>query len=472
MNHAQLVQNPKSGVSQTPRIHPILLQLLPLIKAIATETLLYPLLPSSRMLHACTRCRRWGVEYPGYTRQLKFYNETPNTVAFQHARPSSASHTSNAISRRPHKTSMDEALAPNLTAAALSLQGKDVFTRVVKATFPGTYATFGPRCEPSWTDFIWSHPAARSPAVIWCQRCINTWFLLQDLGRLLGNPAMVASDTVLTTAVMLGVYEMFDGLGPTPKGKGSRLGAIVERAFNETVLCPGYFQRTGRDDPSSRHALVLELRHSVDRLRDLQRQLGTLPADQDQEEPMRRGMDTIIRGPIPLDFVHRIDRRPTLPFLRGLCRPSAASRSWNTTVTAKKAKKRPHNHLRGLDRSTGHVDGGTLAIKTAGIDVTDGEGESENLESFEGQNHLKAEMVELVRPHPEGLGQEPAGTDRNVTNPNHGSLKFQNAMQSPRNSAPLEVLQGLRGPSLALESPPWLSLGIAALVEAWREGGQ
>ncbi|KAK1144130.1 hypothetical protein N8T08_005792 [Aspergillus melleus] len=311
---------------------------------------------------------------------------------------------------------MDEALAPNLTAAALSLQGKEVFTWVVKATFPGTYATFGPRCEPSWTEFIWSHPVARSPAVIWCQRCINTWFLarrhndatmlatsrdlynrgLQSLVCILGDPTMVTSDTVLTTAVMLGVYEMFDGLGPhswlihsrgiatlfrlrgpkahqtgfgrtlyvtfrsffvaeaflrqepcflagaewrevnletaamdEAKGKGSRLGAMVERVFNETVLCPGYFQRTselmmiarrerrrrrdrGRDEGSTRHALVLELRHSVDRLRDLQQQLGRL-ADQDQDrdwdcgQPVRPGVDSIT-GPIPQDFVHRIAR--------------------------------------------------------------------------------------------------------------------------------------------------------------------
>ncbi|THC90691.1 hypothetical protein EYZ11_009847 [Aspergillus tanneri] len=129
---------------------------------------------------------------------------------------------------------MDESVAPNLAATALNAQSKQIFQHVVHATFPGTFATFGQRVDPNWKDFVLTHPAAQNVTVTWCIRCLSTWFLakrhqdknllitsrhlysrgLRCLLNLLRIPSMVKSDTVLATAMMLGVYEMFDGVGP------------------------------------------------------------------------------------------------------------------------------------------------------------------------------------------------------------------------------------------------------------------
>ncbi|KAF7589564.1 hypothetical protein BBP40_004143 [Aspergillus hancockii] len=133
-----------------------------------------------------------------------------------------------------HRPQSDQSFAPNLTATALDVQLKEVFSDVVDAVFPNLYAAFSARVDLTWVDFVRHHSAAQSAAVNWGIRSLNTWFLarrhqdhdklqasrhmynraLRNLVHSLHDPKTVKSDATLAAAMALGVYEMLDGVGP------------------------------------------------------------------------------------------------------------------------------------------------------------------------------------------------------------------------------------------------------------------
>ncbi|KAL3447625.1 hypothetical protein BJX65DRAFT_89807 [Aspergillus insuetus] len=325
----------------------------------------------------CRRCQTRGIRCPGYRRALKFYNQTTGKGDFTDARefdkrqevqrkPDAVRAHELALIRRP---SIDENIIPSLSGKALDRQSKEVFEYVVQATFPLTFATFAPRLEPNWLDFIRYHQAAQTEPIERAVRCLNTWFLgvknkdpaiadesryiyggaLRCLAGLVADPATRTSDTTAATAVMLGVFEMLDPLTPHswlihsrglgalfqargarihsqgfPRtifitfrsfllvdafvrqepsfleqdewraanleatfhedrvGKGNWISKIVEQAFNEVALGPGFLSQTTaliktRDgDDASRDELTSRIQHSRGILRNLQRQLASV----------------------------------------------------------------------------------------------------------------------------------------------------------------------------------------------------
>ncbi|KAL3455611.1 hypothetical protein BJX64DRAFT_281952 [Aspergillus heterothallicus] len=188
----------------------------------------------------CRRCQTRGIRCPGYRRVLKFYNRTTGeghfTDAREHEKRQAAQRNSDAARALAliHRPSIDEHLAPNLAGKALDHQTKEVFEYVVQATFPLTFATFAPRLEPNWLDFIRYHQAAQTEPIERAVRLLNTWYLgvknkdlavieesrfiyggaLRLLAAMVANPVTRASDITAATAVMLSVFEMLDPVTP------------------------------------------------------------------------------------------------------------------------------------------------------------------------------------------------------------------------------------------------------------------
>ncbi|KAJ0421484.1 hypothetical protein BJY00DRAFT_109539 [Aspergillus carlsbadensis] len=190
----------------------------------------------------CRRCQTRGIRCPGYRRALKFYNQTTGKGDFTDARefhkkqeaqrnPDAVRAHALALISRP---SIDGCITPSLSAKALDRQTKEVFEYVVQTTFPLLFATFAPRLEPNWLDFIRYHQAAQTEPIERAVRTLNTWYLgvknkdpaiveesryiyggaLRCLARLVADPATRTSDTTAATAVMLGIFEMLDPLTP------------------------------------------------------------------------------------------------------------------------------------------------------------------------------------------------------------------------------------------------------------------
>ncbi|KAL4891219.1 hypothetical protein BDV59DRAFT_70638 [Aspergillus ambiguus] len=188
----------------------------------------------------CRRCQSRAIQCPGYRKILRFYHSTPASDDFvdaislartRHTGDRDAQTSKLAVLTRP---TMDESVAPSLVMESLDLQLKEVFGNMITATFPVTFATFTQRVDPDWKVFVRHHATSQPLAITLCVRCLNTWYLavqhqdkdkttasrhmynraLCSLNGLLRNPSMVKSDTTLACAILLAVYEMWDGVGP------------------------------------------------------------------------------------------------------------------------------------------------------------------------------------------------------------------------------------------------------------------
>ncbi|KAL4748423.1 hypothetical protein BDW72DRAFT_154587 [Aspergillus terricola var. indicus] len=190
----------------------------------------------------CRRCQTRGIRCPGYRRALKFYNQTAGKGDFTDAReikkkqeaqhnPEATRTHARALIPRP---SIDGNIIASLSGKALDRQTKEIFEYVVQATFPMLFATFAPRLEPNWLDFIRYHQAAQTEPIERAVRSLNTWYLgvknkdpaiveesryiyggaLRCLAKLVADPVTRTLDTTAASAVMLGIFEMLDPLTP------------------------------------------------------------------------------------------------------------------------------------------------------------------------------------------------------------------------------------------------------------------
>ncbi|KAE8154302.1 hypothetical protein BDV25DRAFT_147904 [Aspergillus avenaceus] len=193
----------------------------------------------------CLRCQKRKIPCPGYKKRFRFYHQTTIPEHCSEIAPYSNDVKQAQVIVRPK---LDETFAPNLRTAAIDLQLRSVFSDVVAATFPALYAAFERRVALTWVDFVRHDVVARCKNVTWGVRSLNTWYLArrhQDFNMLqvsrhmynhalrclvqsLRNPATVKSDTTLATAMVLGVYEMLDGVGPNSWVVHSRgIGALL-----------------------------------------------------------------------------------------------------------------------------------------------------------------------------------------------------------------------------------------------------
>ncbi|KAL6236309.1 hypothetical protein BDW75DRAFT_239396 [Aspergillus navahoensis] len=144
-----------------------------------------------------------------------------------------------AMIRRPQfniwRISMDNLRASNLAAKSLDIQTREVFNTMISTVlFPATYAAFYKRVDQDITAFVRDDPRTQCPAMEWLVRCYATWYFAKQhndddqlsqsryiYGVLLGylrialdDPRKRTADITLALAILLGVYELFDGTSP------------------------------------------------------------------------------------------------------------------------------------------------------------------------------------------------------------------------------------------------------------------
>ncbi|KAL5358173.1 hypothetical protein BJX96DRAFT_36925 [Aspergillus floccosus] len=327
---------------------------------------------------ACRRCERRGIQCPGYQKSLKFI---PVTTPAQRERPvdtatkpeATTVPDQNAPKARPpakrpprRKNNVDELVAPGLVQKALTVQGIETLSFFIDATVPGLYYTYSTRVAVNWMSFARRHAESTLDPFIWSIRCLGLLHLgnqhqdenkiassrsmygraLRGLRDLLQNPRVLRSDMTLAIAVMLGFFEMLDGItaqswlthsrgistlirlrgaeahrsgfGRTllvsfksfivadalvrgeacflaepewrsvlsqtiidenARGKGCRLGDLVEQIFVEVTECPGLYARTcgviraREPDSAVRQTLLDEIILCRDKLQSLTQDL-------------------------------------------------------------------------------------------------------------------------------------------------------------------------------------------------------
>ncbi|EAU30903.1 predicted protein [Aspergillus terreus NIH2624] len=193
---------------------------------------------------ACRRCERRGIQCPGYQKPLRFI---PVTTPAQRERPVDSAITSkpsivpdqNAPKARPpakrplrQQNNVDELVAPDLMQKALTAQGIEVLSFFIDATVPGLYYSYSTRVAVNWMSFARRHAESTLDPFVWSIRSLGTLHLgnqhqdenkiassrsmygraLRGLRDLLQNPRSVRSDMTLAIAVMLGFFEMLDGM--------------------------------------------------------------------------------------------------------------------------------------------------------------------------------------------------------------------------------------------------------------------
>ncbi|KAF3389569.1 Uncharacterized protein F1880_004248 [Penicillium rolfsii] len=286
----------------------------------------------------CLRCQRRGLSCPGYVKARKFYVYSKN-VAIDPGEAASKSTTIQPSQSSPSSptdlifisSSMDQVVAPSLTAKNIDLQCREGFCTFLDTKYRYQYYGHSCRLGVTWFDMVRSNQYSTAEAFNWGLRSVGALQMgraLQDdrlvhasremygrglyhMARTLNNPAQVTADSTLAAAILLGGYEMAnvtgakawmlhsrgishlyqlrgaqahaDGMGRTlllsfkgflvyeallngescfledeewkqiipqmiedekQRGKGSRLGALIDYAGYEIARCPGFVQRT------------------------------------------------------------------------------------------------------------------------------------------------------------------------------------------------------------------------------------
>ncbi|KAL2817647.1 hypothetical protein BJX63DRAFT_429690 [Aspergillus granulosus] len=125
--------------------------------------------------------------------------------------------------------------APTLAAKSLDLQTREMFNSSLRIVLiPATFAAFTKRVDQDIVAFVRDDQRAQCPPIEWSVRCYATWHLatihgdkellgqsryiygvlLRYLRSALDDPRKQSSETTLTVAVLLGIYEIFDGTSP------------------------------------------------------------------------------------------------------------------------------------------------------------------------------------------------------------------------------------------------------------------
>ncbi|KAJ0415827.1 hypothetical protein BJY00DRAFT_317523 [Aspergillus carlsbadensis] len=157
----------------------------------------------------------------------------------QLSHPYSLHHT-NSYSRRFPSLSVwrlpnDTLHYPALAAKSLDLQTREIFnTSLSTVLIPATFAAFSGRLDQDIIAFIRDDQRAQCPPIEWTVRCYATWHLatthadpalhaqsryiygvlLRYLRASLDDPRSATSQTTLTVAVLMGIYEVFDAASP------------------------------------------------------------------------------------------------------------------------------------------------------------------------------------------------------------------------------------------------------------------
>ncbi|KAL2842807.1 hypothetical protein BJX68DRAFT_257617 [Aspergillus pseudodeflectus] len=124
---------------------------------------------------------------------------------------------------------------PTLAAKSLDLQTREMFNAsLCNVLIPETYAAFSKRLDQDIVAFVRDDQRAQCPPIQWAVRCYASWhlatlhsdadllaqsryiygILIRYLQSALGDPRRSTSQTTLTVALLMGIYEVFDGSSP------------------------------------------------------------------------------------------------------------------------------------------------------------------------------------------------------------------------------------------------------------------
>lgn len=314
-----------------------------------------------------------GTPCPGYVRDRKFFSYFSVT-----ARSAARDH-------------IDGKVAPELAGKAVAQQYREGFCSFIEAKFPGQYYGYSTRVDVNWFQVARNYQDSAGKALDSSLRCIGALQIgrmrkdtrlivssqemyceaLHQLSLTLTNPALVATDSTLAAAILLGAYEMtsmtgqkswmlhsrgisylyqrrgacahVEGLGRTllssfrgflvfeallrgercfledeewksiipdtvhaerRRGKGSRLGELIEYSFHEIARCPGFLARTralvASASPcnTARDELVSSITDCQHALYQYQSEVSTsMDASFHSTKKQRNGFT----GPIPFD---------------------------------------------------------------------------------------------------------------------------------------------------------------------------
>ncbi|KAF7586325.1 hypothetical protein BBP40_009072 [Aspergillus hancockii] len=173
------------------------------------------------------------MQSTSYTKRWKFHNATTSSIqkarsSTHSTRPQSLSH---ALSR---STTIDEQIAPNLTALALDTQQTEVFCTFLLTSFPAQFASCGKRVEVNWIDYARRplQPTTAPQALVWAYRALATVFIgrkygdsgkvtcsrhmysraLNYLAGVIQDARFAGSEEALASGILLTMYEMVDGI--------------------------------------------------------------------------------------------------------------------------------------------------------------------------------------------------------------------------------------------------------------------
>ncbi|KAL3474087.1 hypothetical protein BJX99DRAFT_248536 [Aspergillus californicus] len=298
----------------------------------------------------CLRCVKLEVQCLDYVCPLQIRFEQPAQKPPRHCKPrkcqspdAPVEETTQALSIVPAPT-IDEVAAPNLVYEALTLQTKEVFYDWLTHHFPRVHWSFPLRVDIGWMEFIRELPVSTCPpALLWAIRTLITFQMgtmqrhekaincarhmygrgIYHLRSLLQSP-LALSDEALAACILLGGYEVLDGINEQSwishtRGIGhlmygifnddvqgddnSLLGLAMDHIFNETAKFPGYYASTqaillsdSDPKPPVLERLLAEIAGTKDHLQALHDKLSVSNAD-------GYGRSSSL-GPVPLIHVN------------------------------------------------------------------------------------------------------------------------------------------------------------------------
>ncbi|KAE8413579.1 hypothetical protein BDV36DRAFT_304025 [Aspergillus pseudocaelatus] len=182
----------------------------------------------------CNQCTKRNLDCPGYEKRWKFMHQTKGSIQ------KGQQHNGRSQPQPPHREaalvrarqSIDERVEPNLAAAALDLQQKEVFCTFLLTSFPAQFASCGKRVEVNWIDYA-RRPLLTAPqALVWAYRALATVFIgrkyndmnkvtcsrhmysraLNYLAGVIQHPKFATTEEALASGILLTMYEMVDGI--------------------------------------------------------------------------------------------------------------------------------------------------------------------------------------------------------------------------------------------------------------------
>ncbi|KAB8238767.1 Zn(II)2Cys6 transcription factor domain-containing protein [Aspergillus alliaceus] len=182
---------------------------------------------------SCNQCTRRNLQCPGYEKRWKFLHQTTGSIQKDQRNTGVQSQTvKDALLARARQTSIDERVEPNLAAAALDLQQKEVFCTFLLTSFPAQFASCGKRVEVNWIDYA-RRPLLTVPqSLVWAYRALATVFIgrkyrdmnkvtcsrhmysraLNYLAGVVRHPKFAGTEEALASGILLTMYEMVDGI--------------------------------------------------------------------------------------------------------------------------------------------------------------------------------------------------------------------------------------------------------------------